>query len=63
MSQIIGDFLIIFLVSGTELNGSLALGNPLSATFEGGELPGPPLGMDVDVIDPVVRLIVFRFFL
>jgi acetoacetyl-CoA synthetase len=48
-------FLIFFFFFlGTELNGSLAVGNPLSPTFAGGELPGPPLGLDVDVVDPNV---------
>ncbi len=45
---------VVFSYSGTELNGSLALANPLSPTYAGGELPGPPLGLDVDVVDPVV---------
>lgn len=35
---------------GTEINGSLCLSNPMSPVFGGGELPGPPLGMDVDVV-------------
>jgi acyl-coenzyme A synthetase/AMP-(fatty) acid ligase len=57
-------FACFFFLSllGTELNGGLACGNPLSPTYGGGELSGPVLGMDVDVVDPIVRFFVLVFF-
>lgn len=40
---------------GTEVNGSLALYSSMLPVFGGGELPAPPLGMDVDVLDPATQ--------